>query len=170
MFPLGIPQLICIVLTVLPLISNDALMNTVCAYHLLEIQAQQQTAADLLAMARLPVLYPHSFRIKRCEWYRKPRSEAMYADIIMGTWTCADFRTHFRVTKPSFNYLCAVLEPYLVGKNKKAVPVQIKVAVGLWKLAREVYHYNDLASVFPIAPSTANKIFYKFVRAVILVS
>ena len=64
---------------------------------------------------------------------------------------------HFRIGQDTFNKLCTELENYIVKQDAcfwKAVPLQQRLAVTLWKLAINV-EYRTLAQLMGIGRSIA---------------
>lgn len=66
------------------------------------------------------------------------------------------WREHFRVSKQTFRYLCDELGPTIRRKDtrfRRAISVEVRVAVTLWFLARGGY-YHQVAEQFGIGKST----------------
>ena len=67
--------------------------------------------------------------------------------MIQQEWDDKDWMEHFRMGQDTFNKLCTELEHYRVKRDtcfQKAVPLQQREAVMLWKLATNV-EYRTLA-------------------------
>ena len=91
--------------------------------------------------------------------WSKPRSEHWWT-LIQREWDDKDWMEHFRMGQDSFNKLRTELKHYVVKRDtrfRKAVPLQQRVAVTLWKLATNV-EYRTLAQLMGIGRSTACEI------------
>jgi len=79
------------------------------------------------------------------------------------------FKEHFRITRNTFNRLVEDLYPYLVGEDSNfrcAIPVEKKVAIGLFRLASSS-ELRVICELFGVGASTVHKIQYEFCNAVI---
>ena len=155
-------QMLCLTLMFLLQSANDQSL-LILVQSVLGIQAiEDQTIRGILALAAGPVESPHSFRLKYCEWYSKPRQDLQFREIMLNMWSD---KANFRMSKGHFADLTTKLTPHLAGRRKDALPVPVKVAVGVWRLSRSMFTYIDMASCFPLAGSTASKVFRQFLRA-----
>ena len=83
--------------------------------------------------------------VVRTVW-SKPRSEHRWT-LIQREWDDKDWMEHFQMGQVTFNKLCTELEHYRVKRDtcfQKAVPLQQREAVMLWKLGTNV-EYRTLA-------------------------
>lgn len=104
------------------------------------------------------------------EWYVKPRNRPEFDIFILRQYSAEEFKTMFRVSRDTYRWLCAELDPYLRRKDtnwKKAVPVCKRVAIGLYFLANESLTYNQVGQKFAVGESTANKIVQEFCGAMV---
>ncbi len=118
----------------------------------------------------LKTLYPHHFRQYHSPFYVEPRSEDLWQNYMLGSWTDDRFRETFRMHKANFYELCRRLTPWLQGKGcnfKKPLSVEKKVAISLHRLAGEITPFHINGETFAVAKSTACKVFQQFVFAVI---
>ena len=151
-------QMLCLTLMFLLQPANDQSM-LILVESVLGIQAiEDQTIRGILALAAGPVESPHSFHLKYCEWYSKPRQDFQFREIMLNMWSDDDFKANFRMSKGHFADLTTKLTPHLAGRRKDALPVPMKVAVGVRRLSKSMF-----------TGSTASKVFRQFLRAVILV-
>ena len=91
--------------------------------------------------------------------WSKPRSEHWWT-LVQRDWDNKEWMEHFQMGQDTFNKLCTELEHYIVKRDtrfRKAIPLQLCVAVTLWKLATNV-EYRTLAQLMGIGRSTACEI------------
>jgi hypothetical protein len=129
---------------------------------------------QLIALiACFKVLSPLSFRNYVSPYYIEPRPKELWGTYMMYHWTDEVFRQSFRMEKASFYELCDLLRPLLKGRDtnfRLALPVETKVAIGLYRLASEHTPFRTLRDLFGVGQATACKVVYQFLRAVVKVS
>lgn len=67
----------------------------------------------------------------------------------------------FRVTWSTFDYLCIELGPLLLRQDttwRHAIPVDKRIATGLYFLAAQSVKYSQLSIMFAVGASTANQV------------
>lgn len=75
---------------------------------------------------------------------------------------------NFRMRRGSFNLLCVTLRPWLTRQNTKyrqAVPVDIRVAICIWRLATNL-EYRSISHLFGVGISTCCSITQEVVTAI----
>ncbi|KAI4380771.1 hypothetical protein MLD38_006922 [Melastoma candidum] len=71
-----------------------------------------------------------------------------------------EFRDVFRMSKPTFNFICDVLDPVIMKKNtalREAIPTRHRVAVCIWRLATGE-PLRSVADRFGLGISTCHKL------------
>ena len=75
-------------------------------------------------------------------------------------WPNSMFTANLRMSRGTFFWLCDELAPHIRRKNtnyRKAIPVPVRVAITLWRLASNV-EYRTLGHLFGVGVSTAGAI------------
>ena len=120
---------------------------------------------------RAATLFPLFLHRKERGMWEQKREETWFKDVLEdfcnGNW-----KKDFRMSGKSFRELVALRAPR-ISKNdtsfRKAIPVEKRVAIGLWRLATENV-YRCIAKTFAIGKSTALKISKDFCSALRLQS
>ena len=101
----------------------------------------------------------------RSLWIR-PRSHGFTA--IISTWDDAQWKRNFRVSKPTFEYLCNELRPSLQRSDhvRASIPVETRVAVALWRLGTNI-EYRTLSNILGVGASTACVIVHQVCDAIV---
>lgn len=90
----------------------------------------------------------------------KPRSKVWWEQAISGTYGERWWLDNLRMSRKTFELLCAELNPYLQRKNtnlRSAVSVEARVAVTIWRLATNS-EYRTIAELFGLGRSTVGEI------------
>ena len=85
--------------------------------------------------------------------WSKERSSAWYDNIVSGTFTNNDWIENFRMTKETFLYICNELRPHIEKRDtkmRKAIPVEKRVAITLWRLATNA-DYRTIGHLFGVS-------------------
>ena len=95
----------------------------------------------------------HSARADRTMWI-KHRSKAFFREIV-SHWDDEEWRRNFRISKPTFNFLCMQLTPALKRRDivRKPLSVEEKVAITLWRLGTNL-EYRSISHLFGVGLST----------------
>ena len=139
----------------------------------MEEQAQQTTEALVLIIFALKNLFPHSFRDYQSPYYIQPRPKELWQDYMLTQWSDQYFRESFRMDKSSFYELCNLLRTVMQRRDsnfRKALTVETRVAIGLYRLASEHCPYRTIRDIFGVGQGTACKIVRNFVHAIVEVS
>ena len=102
---------------------------------------------------------------RRTIWARC-RSQA-FREVISG-WTNSEWKANFRVSREMFSHLCEELRVKLQRSStiRRAVPVETRVAVALWRLGTNV-EYRTISHLFGIGISTACNITHQVCDAIV---
>ena len=87
--------------------------------------------------------------------WTKPRSQSFWEETCQG-WCDRDWVENFRMSKGSFEYLCAELSPHIAKRDtnfRKAIEVRHRVAITLYWLA-DTARYRTIANLFGVGKST----------------
>ncbi len=111
------------------------------------------------------VLMMNSFKpsAERKVWC-KVRSENWWHMIVKGNFEEDEWIQNFRMSKGTFESLCKEVHPFMYKQDtqmRKAIPVDKRVAVALWRLATNC-DYRTIGHLFGIAKSTVCEIVAEF--------
>ena len=98
-----------------------------------------------------------------------PRNQHWFEEIIRNPAMHRFWKEHFRINLDSFQELCRVLAPQMMKRDTRfraAVPLEKRVAIGLWRLATGE-SYRSTSVTFGVGKCTALNIVHEFVRALI---
>lgn len=87
--------------------------------------------------------------------WSKSRSQPFWEETCQG-WSDNDWVENFRMSKDSFEYLCAELSPHIAKRNtnfRKAIAVRLRVAIALYWLADST-RYRTIGNLFGVGIST----------------
>lgn len=87
--------------------------------------------------------------------WSKSRSQSFWEETCQG-WSDNDWVENFRMSKDSFEYLCAELSPHIAKRNtnfRKAIAVRHRVAITLYWLADSA-RYRTIGNLFGVGKST----------------
>ncbi|XP_068738749.1 uncharacterized protein [Montipora capricornis] len=87
--------------------------------------------------------------------WSKSRSQSFWEETCQG-WSDNDWVENFRMSKDSFEYLCAELSPHIAKQNtnfRKAIAVRHRVAITLYWLADSA-RYRTIGNLFGVGKST----------------
>ena len=87
--------------------------------------------------------------------WSKSRSQSFWEETCQG-WSDNDWIEKFRMSKDSFEYLCAELSPHIAKRNtnfRKAIAVRHRVAIALYWLA-DSSRYRTIGNLFGVGKST----------------
>ena len=87
--------------------------------------------------------------------WSKSRSQSFWEETCQG-WSDNDWVENFRMSKDSFEYLCAELSPHIMKRKtsfRKAIAVCHRVAITLYWLADSA-RYRTIANLFGVGKST----------------
>ena len=85
--------------------------------------------------------------------WMKERSGDWYDNIVLGTFTHREWIENFRMTKETFLYICNELRSYIEKQDtklRKAIPVDKRVAITLWRLASNA-DYRTIGHLFGVS-------------------
>jgi DDE superfamily endonuclease len=102
------------------------------------------------------------------EWWILPRSTDFWENIVLGDWVTQlrptqrdrEYVEEFRMSYPTFNHLCELLEPYLERQDtpmRPAISVKKRVAIALYRLAHTTC-FKRVARLLACGRSTAEDI------------
>ena len=101
-------------------------------------------------------------------------TRALFDDFMMSLWTDKQFEEAFRMTRTTFDQLCAmlspVLDPHPTNWRDDNLSTRHKVALSLYKLGSDNISWRTVGDVFGVARSTACKACYQFIGAVLQAS
>lgn len=87
--------------------------------------------------------------------WSKSRSQSLWEETCQG-WSDNDWVENFRMSKDSFEYLCAELSPHIAKRNtnfRKAIAVRHRVAITLYWLA-DTARYRTIGNLLGVGKST----------------
>ena len=87
--------------------------------------------------------------------WSKNRSQSFWEETCQG-WSDNDWVENFRMSKDSFEYLCAELSPHIAKRDtnfRKAIAVRHRVAIALYWLADSA-RYRTIGNLFGVGKST----------------
>ena len=104
----------------------------------------QRTVATIMT---LKVMFPHHFREYQSPFYAEPRSNDLWQNYMLGSWTDQRFKESFRMSKASFLELCQRLSPWLERgkcnfKGDRSLTTEKIVAISLHRLAGEIIPFQ----------------------------
>lgn len=105
--------------------------------------------------------------VKRSTWM-KVRSADWWSRIVQKNFLEEDWLENFRISRPTFEYICNRLRKYLAPAEtqvREPTSVEKQVAVALYKLA-SCAEYRIIANQFGISKSSVHKYLYAFCNAV----
>ena len=84
----------------------------------------------------------------------KHRSQAFLNDVV-ARWDDEDRKRNFRISRPTFRFLCTQLHPHLQRRHMVRMPLSVKerVAITLWRLGTNI-EYWSIAHLFGVDVST----------------
>lgn len=85
-----------------------------------------------------------------------PKSDFWWRVIVNETFAEEDWRSHFRMTRHTFEFLCTKLRPSirrLDTRLRSAIGVEQRVAITLWRLSTNI-EYRTLAQLFGVGTTT----------------
>ena len=102
--------------------------------------------------------------------WRHPRETwwSRVAMVNLDDWPNEMFAANLRMSRETFFWLCSELEPHIRKKTtnyRKAVPVSVRLAITLWRLATNV-EYRTLGHLFGVGLSTTGNIVRSCCRAI----
>ena len=88
-------------------------------------------------------------------------------DITSG-WDDNEWKRNFRISRPTFLYLCNQLRVKLQRTHRTRVPIAVetKVAIALWRLGTNV-EYRTISHLLGVGISTACCIVYKVCQEIV---
>lgn len=98
-----------------------------------------------------------------------PRNEHWFEEIIRNPAMHRFWKEHFRMNLDSFQEFCRVLSPLMLKRDthfRAAVPLEKRVAIGLWRLATGE-SYRSASVTFGVGKCTALNIVHEFFGALI---
>ena len=101
--------------------------------------------------------------------WSKSRSQSFWEETCQ-CWNDNDWIENFRMSKDSFEYLCAELSPHIAKRNtdfRKAIAVRHRVAVALYWLADSA-RYRTIGNLFRVGKSTVCTILKYKIRSMVL--
>lgn len=97
-----------------------------------------------------------------------PRSDNWWRDIACN-YTDAEWMQNFRLSKPTFNYICRSIGHSIARQDttfRKCIPIVKRVAIAIFQLASTT-EYRVVGSLFGVSRSTVCNCVREFCRAVI---
>ncbi|KAM4563474.1 uncharacterized protein PAE49_011528 [Odontesthes bonariensis] len=107
-------------------------------------------------------------RAPRACWMRV-RSKDWWERVVLTEFSDAEWRQNFRMTRGSFDKLCALMEPVLSPQDvtvRAPIPLQMRVAIVLYKLV-SCAEYRAVATKFGVHKTTVKKFMYSFCRGMV---
>ena len=104
---------------------------------------------------------------KRVAWVKERSSD--WWERIVPQFTREEWRENFRLSRETYRYICNELRPLLLRQDtemRKAVSVERRVAITLWRLATNA-EYRTIAHLFGVAKSTAWQVVNEVCSAVV---
>ncbi|RVE65117.1 hypothetical protein OJAV_G00132490 [Oryzias javanicus] len=130
------------------------------------LMVQQCANSAFSALLQLgPSLLP---RVSRKCWMRV-RSKDWWDRVVLKEFSDAEWREHFRMTRGSFDKLCALMEEVLRPQDvtvRAPIPLQMRVAIVLYKLA-SCAEYKVIANKFGVHKTTVKKFVYSFCKGMV---
>ena len=89
---------------------------------------------------RTDAYFLHSQRIcrrRKVAWVLE-RPQFWFEHMLLNQYTNNIWREHFRISRQTFQFICNLVRPHLVRQDtnmQRAIPVEKRVAVALWRLA-----------------------------------
>lgn len=99
-------------------------------------------------------------------WVR-PRLSNFFQNTV-SSWSDNEFKGNLRVSRQTFTYLVAELNPTLRRQNtiRSSVPVDQRIAIALWRLGTNI-EYRTLSHLFGVGLSTVCVIVHEVCRAIV---
>ena len=109
------------------------------------------------------------FRKKKIAWVLE-RSQFWFGHLVLSHYENNIWREHFRISRQSFRFVCDLVRPKLARQDtnmRRAIPVEKRVAVALWRLATG-NSYRSTGLVFGVGRCTAMKLKDEFCSALLM--
>ncbi|XP_071648622.1 putative nuclease HARBI1 [Temnothorax longispinosus] len=105
---------------------------------------------------------------KREKRKHRPRIQN-YVDNVVVRYMGHDFKSHFRMSKATFQYLLEMLRPYLTRKTKGCpmIPASHQLMIAIWKMAT-MDSYRSVCDRFNVGRATAVRAVRRVTRALFL--
>ena len=112
---------------------------------------KRRTSAFFIALLLVASLNSRGLYVERKLW-AKTRSDHWWESVAK-TFSDRDWSENFRLSRETFNFLCAKLQNSLKKKDtvmRKAIPVEKRLGIGLWFLARGS-DFNTIGQLFGVS-------------------
>ena len=97
------------------------------------------------------------------------RPQFWFENMVLNQYADNIWQEHFRISRQTFQFVCNLVEPHLVPQDtnmRRAIPVEKRVAVALWRLATG-NSYRTTGLVFGVGRCTALKLKDEFCSALL---
>ena len=121
---------------------------------------------------RTEAYFLHSQRIchrRKVAWVLE-RPQFWFEHMLLNQYANNIWREHFRISRQTFQFICNLVRPHLVRQDtnmRRAIPVEKRVAVALWRLATG-NSYRTTGLVFGVGRCTALKLKDEFCSALLM--
>ena len=121
---------------------------------------------------RTEAYFLHSQRIcrrRKVAWVLE-RPQFWFEHMLLNQHANNIWREHFRISRQTFQFICDLVGPHLVRQDtnmRRAIPVEKRVAVALWRLATG-NSYRTTGLVFGVGRCTALKLKDEFCLALLM--
>ena len=87
---------------------------------------------------------------------------------VVSSWSEDDFKSNFRMSRSTFQYLCSKLAPRLQKKNliREPISVELRVAVTLWRLGTNT-EYRSIGHLFGVGLATVCIAVHEVCKAIV---
>ncbi|KAM7427891.1 hypothetical protein ABFA07_021040 [Porites harrisoni] len=109
------------------------------------------------------------FRKRKIAWVLE-RPQFWFEHMVLSHYENNIWREHFRISRQTFRFVCDLVRPHLARQDtnmRKAIPVEKRVAVALWRLATG-NSYRSTGLVFGVGRCTAMNLKDEFCSALLM--
>ena len=112
---------------------------------------EDEPALITMVLARRHLLL--AVRQRRTIWVRH-RSHAFLNNVV-ASWNDEEWKRNFRISRPTFHFLCIQLHPQLQRRHVVRMPLSVeeRIAITLWRLGTNI-EYRSIAHLFGVGLST----------------